>query len=59
MSKQLQENILSAQKSVELEGFVFTAEEKAVFTRIANGEITYKEAAKLISEDMPIDFDHY
>lgn len=59
MSKQLQENILSAQKSLELEGFVFTAGEKAVFTRIANGKITYKEAARLLLGDMPIDFDHF
>ena len=59
MSKQLQENILSAQKSLELEGFVFTAEEKAVFTRIASGEIMYKEAARLLLENMSIDFDHF
>ncbi|EHR31899.1 antitoxin VbhA family protein (plasmid) [Megamonas funiformis] len=43
----LKKNVISAIKSCELEGFVYTKEEKQVFNRIASGEITVDEARKI------------
>lgn len=40
----LKKNVISAIKSCELEGFVYTEEEKQVFNKIALGEITIAEA---------------
>lgn len=39
----IKDNIESAMKSFELEGFVYTEDEKAIFEKVANGEITINE----------------
>ena len=44
---QLRENVESAMKSLELENFVYTADEKAIFEKIASGEITTTQALKI------------
>lgn len=43
----------SAMASVEMEGFVFTEEEKALFSRYANGEISDAELYRIISDKLP------
>ncbi|MCX4131050.1 antitoxin VbhA family protein [Megamonas funiformis] len=43
----LKKNVISAIKSCELEGFVYTKEEKQIFDRIASGEITVDEAREI------------
>lgn len=44
---QIRKNIESAVKSLELEGFVYTEQEKAVFEKIASGEITTAQAREI------------
>ena len=43
----LRKNVISAMKSFELEGFVYTEEEKRVFDKIASGEISTAQAREI------------
>lgn len=47
MKTQLRENVESAMRSLELENFVYTADEKAVFEKVASGEITTTQALEI------------
>jgi hypothetical protein len=56
---QIEKDVISTGKSLEMEGFVFPPEEKAIWARVAKGEVSEREAVKLILGDLPIDFDHF
>lgn len=43
-NQELSQNIISAMKSCELEGFVYTEEEQKFFAKIASGELSLSEA---------------
>ncbi len=45
--RELRENVISAIKSCELEGFVYTDEEKRVLNKIASGEISTAQAREI------------
>ena len=40
--------VKSAMASMEMEGFIFTLEEKKMFDQLINGEITYSDIDKII-----------
>lgn len=48
----IKDNIESAMKSFELEGFVYTDDEKAVFEKVANGEITINEGKAVFMNEL-------
>lgn len=50
--EEMRKNVDSAIKVHELEGFKFTEEERAVFDRIANLEITTEEAREIFREKL-------
>ena len=50
--EEMRKNVDSAIKVHELEGFKFTEEERAVFDRIANLEITTEEARERFREKL-------
>ena len=50
--EEMRKNVASAIKVHELEGFKFTEEERAVFDRIANLEITTEEARERFREKL-------
>ena len=50
--EEMRKSVDSAIKVHELEGFKFTAEELAVFARIANLEITTEEAREIFREKL-------
>lgn len=43
----LKKNVISALKSCELEGFIYTEEEKHIFSKIISGEISITEAREI------------
>lgn len=43
-------NVISAMKSCELEGFVYTEEEKQIFYKLASGELSMEETRKILKE---------
>lgn len=45
-------NVESVMKSFELEGFVYTDEEKAVFEKVASGEISFDQARKIFFKQL-------
>ena len=45
--RELRKNVISVMKSFELEGFVYTEEEKRVFDKIASGEISTAQAREI------------
>ncbi|WP_302486730.1 antitoxin VbhA family protein [uncultured Megamonas sp.] len=47
INKELAENVASAIKSCELEGFIYTKDEQKIFAKIASGEISTSEAREL------------
>ena len=47
INKELAENVASAIKSCELEGFIYTKEEQKIFAKIAWGEISTSDARDL------------
>jgi hypothetical protein len=47
INKELAENVTSAIKSCELEGFIYTKEEQKIFAKIASGKISTSEAREL------------
>ena len=52
-NNELRKNVTSAMKSFELEGFVYTEEEKRIFNKIANGELSLKELGDEIDKTLP------
>lgn len=44
---ELRKNVISAMKSCELEGFIYTEEEKRIFNKIASGEISTAQAREI------------
>ena len=50
--EEMRKSVDSAIKVHELEGFKFTEEERAVFDRIANLEITTEEAREIFREKL-------
>lgn len=56
---QLEKDVISSEKSLEMAGFVFPAEEKVVWDKVAKGEFSPKEAVKAILGFLPPDFDKF
>lgn len=50
--RELRKNVTSAMKSFELEGFVYTEEEKRIFNKIANGELSLDEGRAIFMQDL-------
>lgn len=46
----LEKNVISAMKSCELEGFIYTKEEKYIFSKIALGEISTAQAREIFKK---------
>ena len=54
---QLEKDVISTGKSLEMEGFVFPPEEKAIWARVAKGEVSVREAIKQILGELPPGYD--
>ena len=48
----IKDNIESAVKSFELEGFVYTNEEKAILEKVANGKLTINEGKSIFMNEL-------
>lgn len=49
---QIRKNVESAIKSLELEGFVYTSDEKAIFEKIASGEISLDKGKEIFMKKL-------
>ncbi len=54
---QLEKNVISTGKSLELEGFSFPPNEQAVWNLVAKGKISERDAVEKILGELPPGFD--